>query len=345
MRFYQLILCRQYLQSLLTAIIWNFKLLWISHYVNSTLRVQQVINMVCTELLMLLNRCPETMQVKPLAEFFYPQRTIGSRYFIKFDIQESDCLVGSKKSWKDCGYRTSENTTNGQCESNVYINNHSIVEVTSYKCTLKPVSNRQFGQRASFPGGKTLVPHDDPKIQELLHSSVTKINNESNSSHLFVPGTIYTAVKQVVSGMLFMISFAIHETGCTKNSTIVPKDCPVQQDRLKTLYCKSTLHSRPWLNARTLSVSCGDEMIDIIPKKQEFQISPGMGAIRGASVEATPGEQVVKTPIGTDAPSQMPDLPKQQLRDLPESKIINCPGQPWKPLRQPSLAIPPTTSS
>ncbi|XP_007897725.2 kininogen-1-like isoform X2 [Callorhinchus milii] len=273
------------------------------------------------------------------------QRTIGSRYFIKFDIQESDCLVGSKKSWKDCGYRTSENTTNGQCESNVYINNHSIVEVTSYKCTLKPVSNRQFGQRASFPGGKTLVPHDDPKIQELLHSSVTKINNESNSSHLFVPGTIYTAVKQVVSGMLFMISFAIHETGCTKNSTIVPKDCPVQQDRLKTLYCKSTLHSRPWLNARTLSVSCGDEMIDIIPKKQEFQISPGMGAIRGASVEATPGEQVVKTPIGTDAPSQMPDLPKQQLRDLPESKIINCPGQPWKPLRQPSLAIPPTTSS
>uniref|UniRef100_A0A4W3HQY9 Cystatin kininogen-type domain-containing protein n=1 Tax=Callorhinchus milii TaxID=7868 RepID=A0A4W3HQY9_CALMI len=125
------------------------------------------------------------------------QRTIGSRYFIKFDIQESDCLVGSKKSWKDCGYRTSENTTNGQCESNVYINNHSIVEVTSYKCTLKPVSNRQFGQRASFPGGKTLVPHDDPKIQELLHSSVTKINNESNSSHLFVPGTIYTAVKQI----------------------------------------------------------------------------------------------------------------------------------------------------
>ncbi|XP_007897578.1 kininogen-1 isoform X2 [Callorhinchus milii] len=251
------------------------------------------------------------------------QRKRGSRYFIKFDIQESNCLVESEKTWTECDHRPPTVANIGHCESSVYIHRAGrILEVTMYNCTIIPVNDPWIVPKiAPCLGCAISLPHNSSRAKETLDYSIKKFNSDSNYPNIFGSEVIFKVTSQVVAGYLYTLKFSLRETECTKSSNDVWQDCILKPDNATTM---EGFRSQP------------TETIGILAQQRQRHRQHHFYQQQDSHEQhlINKSEQSNPAVITTSAPLELPLSAIDQLADLlgPEPPV-NCPGKPWKPLR------------
>uniref|UniRef100_UPI0037E7EC79 fetuin-B-like n=1 Tax=Semicossyphus pulcher TaxID=241346 RepID=UPI0037E7EC79 len=178
----------------------------------------------------------------------------GVVFYLTMDVVETNCSVLSRKDWKTCEARPTENTpVYGQCKVAIYINRpHRVVRLYKYNCAIRPVPSARVHQLC--PDCPAPVDTESPQVQKALTDSLEKFNKESKLNKRFALVKVARATAGMAMSMYYNVEYSIQETTCSKSAEA--DNCPLMSCEFTHKgFCKASLRNSPTGESET-SVDC-----------------------------------------------------------------------------------------
>ncbi|XP_040858906.1 kininogen-1 isoform X1 [Ochotona curzoniae] len=156
------------------------------------------------------------------------KKTVGSDIFysLKYQIKEGDCPVQDGKSWQDCNYRDAQEAATGECTAIVSKRKSGKFSVATQTCQITPAEGPVVTAHYDCLGCVHPVSTKSPELEPVLRHAVQHFNNHTKHSHLFTLQEVKGALKQVVVGWNFEITYTIIQTNCSKEHFLfLTPDC------------------------------------------------------------------------------------------------------------------------
>ncbi|XP_049578088.1 fetuin B [Syngnathus scovelli] len=170
----------------------------------------------------------------------------GIVFYLTLDVVETNCSVLSRKDWKDCEARPTEQTpVYGQCNAAIYMNRvHRVVRLYKYNCIIRPVPAERVNRLC--PDCSTYVDFDNAEVQKTVSESLKKFNNKSGLANQFALLNISRATSGMAMEMYYHVEYSIQETTCPNNKETKTDNCPLMQCEFSHKgFCKASHFHSP----------------------------------------------------------------------------------------------------
>ncbi|XP_068939748.1 kininogen-1 [Petaurus breviceps papuanus] len=177
-------------------------------------------------------------------------------FAITYEIQESNCMIGTGKNWKECHYKDSANREQGECTAIVKSQNGKDFNVIEQNCHIIPAHDVVVAVHRPCLGCFNLIPTNNSDLEAILKHALQSFNEKSNHEHLFALKEVVSASRQVVNGWNYKVQYSIMQTDCLKmeDGQLSPKCKPVPRGEISI--CNDFTHVDPQMKISILSQTC-----------------------------------------------------------------------------------------
>ncbi|XP_044145813.1 T-kininogen 1-like isoform X2 [Bufo gargarizans] len=144
-------------------------------------------------------------------------------HFVEYETYESSCEVKSGKSWQECAPTYANQA---KCSAHVLFNKDlKLRSVESQNCS----SPKEMPETAVHRPCHPSIDKENKELLCFIHSTIEKINTDSNHPFYFDLESIGNATRQVINGWQYNIQFLIRQTNCSKINftTKNAKECKI----------------------------------------------------------------------------------------------------------------------
>jgi len=144
----------------------------------------------------------------------------GVVFYLTLDVMETNCHVLSKKAFKDCEVRKTEDIpVYGQCKAAIYINKpHRVVRLYNYNCVVRPVASSKVGKIC--PDCPSAMDKENEEIMKTAASSMEKYNKDSTNANHFAMLNITRASSSMGMATFYFVEYTMQETICAKTTDV-----------------------------------------------------------------------------------------------------------------------------
>ncbi|XP_007934174.1 kininogen-1 [Orycteropus afer afer] len=197
----------------------------------------------------------------------------GTFYSFKYQIKEGDCPFESGKTWQECDYKKAEGAATGECTAIVKKKNTKFI-ISTQTCHITPAEGPVETAEYNCLGCVHPISTDSPDLEPVLQHAVQHFNNNTEHSYLFALHKVKSALRQVVAGWNFEISYSIVQTNCSKeNFLFLTPDCKSLLNG-DTGECRDFAYMDPQLRIASFTQNC-----DLYPAEEfvppPIRICPG----------------------------------------------------------------------
>ncbi|XP_032338489.1 kininogen-1 isoform X1 [Camelus ferus] len=177
-------------------------------------------------------------------------------YSFKYQIKEGDCPVQSDKTWQECDYKDSAQAATGECTVTVAKRKNMKFSVATQTCQITPAEGPVVTTQYDCLGCEHPISTTNPELEPILKHAIQHFNNNTDHSHLFDLGEVKSALRQVVAGWNYEITYSIVQTNCSKeNFLFLTPDCK-SLSNADIGECTDKAHVDPQLRIASLSQKC-----------------------------------------------------------------------------------------
>lgn len=260
--------------------------------------------------------------------------TLGSVYFLEFNIRPSDCPTESKLSWTECDYLSDASVPMAAvpCNATVLMTSTEI-STQEIHCQIEKQVERV---KAPCLGCTQDVDLDSEELRVPLVVSIKRFNSISDSTHLFTFNSIGQASRQVVAGFRYRLVFDMRKSNCSKaEHQGLSKVCHSDPEDVELANCNSTVDVAPWRHEKPEpNVECGPGPLPSVMLVNRRR-PPGWSPLRNIFDVVEP---TVSSPAAKEESSE------EETGTANQAVADSCPSKPWKRFQvvQPDPSLAPT---
>uniref|UniRef100_UPI0037E779F3 fetuin-B-like n=1 Tax=Semicossyphus pulcher TaxID=241346 RepID=UPI0037E779F3 len=260
----------------------------------------------------------------------------GVVFYLTMDVVETNCSVLSRKDWKTCEARRTENTpVYGQCKVTIYINRpHRVVRLYQYNCAIRPVPSARVHRLCPDCPGP--IDTESPQVQKALTDSLEKFNKESKLNKRFALLKVARATAGMAMSMYYNVEYSIQETTCSKSAEA--DNCPLMGCKLAHKgFCKASLWNSPTGESET-SVDC--EIFEPEAAGRETDHTHNDTATHNHDHDDAHAADDTQTQVQTKGHAQHDHHPEGMVRMLPSMDMpMTLPSFPDAPVAGPEVGV------
>lgn len=198
------------------------------------------------------------------------QVVAGILYHVTFEFETTNCL--KEKVTKDTNIKAECGTVSAKsvCQATILSQEwlHS-VEVSKIECVSTDMTaTGEFYEDTPtgiMAGGHQKMDVNDAELLKTLVEITPQVNDKLASTFFYRIGKVLSAESQVVSGVMYYVSFELGQTQCFKSK--VTKDTNVLTECSEfsnVQVCTAKIWSQPWLHhLEVTEVNCEAQKIDV----------------------------------------------------------------------------------
>ncbi|XP_067915367.1 kininogen-1-like [Heterodontus francisci] len=155
------------------------------------------------------------------------EMVIGERYWVHFQIQETECRGDKNELWSDCPLKAKDEAVLGHCLAEVLF---PIDETKGQmrglpKCQLFQLIVDEDVDVLSCVGCLLPLKTNDPRVHRTVQHAISKFNDNSGQLFKFALARILSAEHKTFAGEEITLNFSLIETTCPNNNDTAPDTC------------------------------------------------------------------------------------------------------------------------
>uniref|UniRef100_UPI00398E79D6 kininogen-1-like isoform X5 n=1 Tax=Pristiophorus japonicus TaxID=55135 RepID=UPI00398E79D6 len=152
---------------------------------------------------------------------------IGERYWVYFQIQETECQEDRSKLWSDCPLKAVDEAVIGDCYTEVLFPVGATKgQMRGFpKCQLIQLIVDEDADALPCIGCLQPLKTNDPRVHRTVEHAISKFNNKSGQLFKFALTRVLSAEHESSAGEEITLNFTLIETICPNNNDTAPDVC------------------------------------------------------------------------------------------------------------------------
>ncbi|XP_041058321.1 kininogen-1 isoform X1 [Carcharodon carcharias] len=152
---------------------------------------------------------------------------IGERYWVHFQIQETECQEDRNEFSSDCPIKAKDEAVLGHCSAEVLfpIGKTKGHLIGLPKCQLFQLIVDEDVDGLSCVGCRLPLKTNDPRVHRTVEHAISKFNDNSGQLYKFALARVLSAEHETSAGEIITLNFTLIETTCLNNNDTAQDMC------------------------------------------------------------------------------------------------------------------------